>query len=138
MIKATDAEIAERVKYIYNMMLQGASRHDICQYSSKRWKVDDRSTDRYIKKARDIQRRNNMQTQQEWVDDLKAKYEELYKRAFMENDKAECRKILQAAHKTLGYEKLQIEHSGSIKTKVNEEQLKDEIDKMLLLRDKDE
>ena len=50
MAKSTNAEIEKRVKEITNLLLNGYSRLDIIQYSSK-YKVSDRQIDTYIKKA---------------------------------------------------------------------------------------
>lgn len=49
--KSTDAEIEQRVLTVYQMILQGLSRQDILQYSSKNWFVSNRTVDTYIKRA---------------------------------------------------------------------------------------
>ena len=51
-MKSTNAQILERVKEVVNLLIKGDSREDILQYSAENWKVKERQTDSYIKKAK--------------------------------------------------------------------------------------
>jgi hypothetical protein len=49
--KATKAQIEQRVRAVYELLLLDTPYIDICRYVSKNWSVTTRTTDRYIKKA---------------------------------------------------------------------------------------
>lgn len=51
--KSTKAVVEQRTLEVYNMLLTGWNRQDIIQYASKNYKIDERATDNYIKKAND-------------------------------------------------------------------------------------
>jgi hypothetical protein len=48
MSKATNAEKERRTDIIYTLLVNGASRFEICQYASKHWGLTNRQADRYI------------------------------------------------------------------------------------------
>lgn len=49
--KVTQAEMERRVNVVYEMLLNGASRHAILQYCSSTWKITPRHGDNLIAKA---------------------------------------------------------------------------------------
>lgn len=49
--KATKAQIEQRVRAVYEMLLLDTPYIDICRYVSKNWSVTTRTTDRYIRRA---------------------------------------------------------------------------------------
>lgn len=51
-VKATDAEVTQRVATIHKLMVAGASRASIVQYGSKTWQITDRQVDDYIARAK--------------------------------------------------------------------------------------
>ncbi len=51
-VKATDAEVNRRVMDVYRLLVAGASRATIVQYTAKTWSVSDRQTDEYIARAK--------------------------------------------------------------------------------------
>jgi len=51
-MKSTNAQILERVKEVINLLINGNSREDIVQYCTAQWKIKERQTDTYIKKAK--------------------------------------------------------------------------------------
>ena len=59
-MKSTNAQILERVKKVIELLINGNSREDIAQYCAEKWKVKERQTDTYIKKAKKVARRHKM------------------------------------------------------------------------------
>lgn len=51
MPKATQVEIEQRVNTVYELLMNGASRHAICQHAAKTWGISFRTTDRLIAQA---------------------------------------------------------------------------------------
>ena len=106
--KATGAELEQRITTIYSLLLSGNTYFDIVRYAEKKWRICSRTADIYIAKAREIIARNAEQTQKDWMDETKSKLLTLYKLALDENDRSECRRIIETANKVLGYEKLNV------------------------------
>ena len=52
-VKSTEAEVASRVEDISALILDGASRTEICEYVRKKWEVSSSQADRYVQKARE-------------------------------------------------------------------------------------
>jgi hypothetical protein len=52
--KATKAQIQQRVRAVYELLLMDTPYIDICRYASVNWSVTSRTADRYIKKANNL------------------------------------------------------------------------------------
>lgn len=52
-VKATDAEILRRVATVHKLIVAGASRASIQQYSATTWGLSDRPIDEYIARAKE-------------------------------------------------------------------------------------
>lgn len=53
--KSDTAVVALRVEEVLRIRLDGAQRHDVCQYASEKgWGVTDRQVDRYIRRADEL------------------------------------------------------------------------------------
>ena len=52
--KPTAAEKTRRVREVYNLLANAASRHEILQYAAENWDVSVRTADEYIKEARQL------------------------------------------------------------------------------------
>ena len=57
--KATNAEISERLKIMYEMLVKGYSRADIIRYFQDKYNITENNVDRYIKQTYSIIARNN-------------------------------------------------------------------------------
>lgn len=67
-VKATQAEITQRVNKVFDLLLKGFSHADICRYASEnaKWGVDERTVDRYIAAATaDIKKRSEIRRDEE-------------------------------------------------------------------------
>jgi hypothetical protein len=67
MAKATEHEKILRVHEVYQRLIACWSTAAICQYSSEKWGVDDRTTHRYIAEARERLKSNCQVQQSEWI-----------------------------------------------------------------------
>jgi hypothetical protein len=116
--KSTYFEVEARVGKIYELILQNYSRYEIIQYvaNSTDWKIGDRMIDKYIAEAKKILDDANSEKYEEYLKKTKAQLEMLYKIACDESNLSEARQIKIAENKILGYERLNIEHSGEVKT----------------------
>ncbi len=83
--KSTDAEMEQRISDVYNLLLLGTSRPAILQYASK-WKVDPRSVDTYIRRAK-AEIKRHAKTQREAALGLaRARLELLFQKALTAKD----------------------------------------------------
>lgn len=112
--KLTEGEVELRVSKIVKLMITGHTYQDLVRFSADSWKVCTRTVDNYIKRAKIKIQEYSKETQKEWLHKSKIRFEELYKRSLKKKDLAECRKIIETANKVLGYEKLNLNMSGSI------------------------
>jgi hypothetical protein len=78
--KATKAEVKQRTSQIIKMMTLGVSRADICQFASDNWQIDDRTTDRYIKRANDYFAETSVIDRDEQIGIAMRRYNDLYQK----------------------------------------------------------
>lgn len=115
--KSTDIEIAQRVEKIYYKLLNNYTRQEILRYCSSEtdWNVSERQIDEYMARATKIIKDASKETYAEWLEKSKQQLAYLYKIACEDGNITEARQIKMAENKILGYERLNIEHSGEIK-----------------------
>lgn len=102
--KADIAEHDKRVNEVYLMLLQGFVRKQIIQYASENYKIGERSTDDYIRKARELFK-SNLETETESKKfQILTQYYDLYNKNYKEEDFRECRNILKDISVVLGIE----------------------------------
>ena len=66
MSKSTDAEMKQRVKKIYELLVNSWNRMDILQYTSENWDCSERTADELISRAREIIKENAKQSYEEY------------------------------------------------------------------------
>lgn len=99
-----DAEILQRVNDVYKLLVRGASRSEIVQYSSKEWGITDRQADTYMKRARAyFNQRIQVERDQELGQALE-RYEMLFQRAFKVQDYKTCIQAQARIDKIMGLE----------------------------------
>lgn len=111
---ATIPEVELRVERVINLILNGAQRAEIVQFCADEWNVKDRQADNYISKASEYIKTITKDNQEVWIAKAKYRLEDLYKTARMKQDLKTCLSIIDTANRVLGYEKLNIDHNGSI------------------------
>lgn len=72
------AEVESRVTTIFGLMLNGASRKEIIQYSTEKWDITDRQTDSYIKRARELYEEEMQSTREQHIGLAYARLNGLY------------------------------------------------------------
>jgi hypothetical protein len=112
--KCTDAELQQRITQIYELLINAWNRQDILRYVDEQtdWNICESQIDNYITKAKAIIKQNAENTQEEWLNETKNRLSDLYKKNMSLKRYGECRRLLESANKILGYEKLNIDHSG--------------------------
>ena len=91
MAKPSEHEKILRVHDVYRKLLACWSRADICHYSSEKWGVDDRTTDRYIAEARQRLKANCQVDQSEWIAQKLATLEAMAKAELTEAENSDER-----------------------------------------------
>ncbi len=112
--RANNAEIVQRIGEIATLLIKGESRENIVRFSTEKYGVKERMTEKYIAKAKlfieeSVEKKIN-------YDYSKAvmRYEELYKHSFEEKDYRTCLSINKELTILQGLNKVQIEHSGNV------------------------
>jgi hypothetical protein len=86
MAKATNAEVEQRISKVFSMLVEGASYGEIVRHAAEKWKLSDRQTDTYIKRAK-IQLSEHAQVERaEEFGKALARLSDLYKRALKLHD----------------------------------------------------
>ena len=79
--KSTNAEIEQRVKAVYRLLVKSYSRFQILQYASDQWDVSDRTADIYIQRARQLIQQDSEIERPQWLAAAIARLVEYEKRA---------------------------------------------------------
>jgi hypothetical protein len=113
-MKSSKNIVIQRVKKIVDSLLAGQSRDEIVHYSSVKWKIGERQTDKYIAKARDtIERSIKREVDFDYSKAVR-RYEELYKLALNNKDYRTAMTINKELSNLQGLHRIQIEHSGKV------------------------
>ena len=114
-VKATKAEIERRVNAVYKLLINYASRGDICQYASTTWGVDVRTADRYIATATDRLKELTATERAEELGKAKALRYALIKEARQAGDRMQAHIFLTGFEKLYGLQApSKVEHSGTL------------------------
>lgn len=106
--------VNDRVTTITEMLLKASSREVIVQYASTNWKVTDRQTDTYIKRAREvIEASVKRKVEFDYAMAIK-RFEDLYSKAMNKKDYRLASSINKEIATLQGLYKTQIEQTGSI------------------------
>lgn len=100
--KATKAQMEQRIRVVYELLLADTPRPDICQYVAKNWGGSGRTADRYIQRANEliIQEANRMR--ENALEKHLAQRASLRNKALKEGDKRLAFDILRDETKLLG------------------------------------
>ncbi len=114
--KCSIAELEKRINKVYEHLINGWTRHDILQYISKNkdWNVCDRQVDGYIAKANKRIKEVAKETRDEFIEKAKNRFQDIYKKAMSEKELNTCLRTIEMENKILGYEKINLNHSGEI------------------------
>lgn len=104
MAKCTDAEKDYRVKIVYAMLLAGNSRTQVWHYAADKWGVSSRTSDRYIKEAREYQHRDADLERSEWMHEALAQLKEVQRAANKKNNHFAALKALELQAKLLRFD----------------------------------
>jgi hypothetical protein len=86
MAKSSENIVLNRVGEVATMLINGSSREDIVQYSSEKWHIGERQTDKYIQKAKESIRSSVKQDiRYDYAKAIK-RYEYLYKMVIEKKD----------------------------------------------------
>lgn len=65
--KSTNAEIEQRVKTVYGLLVKSYSRFEILQYAAAEWEVSERTADIYMQRARQLIQQDSEIERSEWL-----------------------------------------------------------------------
>ncbi len=100
--KSTQAQLAERVRIVFELLLSGTPRVDIIQYSSKNWGVTGRMCDKYIAKANELIHAEATKIIENAFEDHLVMRDSLRLAALKDGDKRLAHEILRDTAKLLG------------------------------------
>lgn len=114
MTKSTDIEIRKRISIVAEMIIKGYSREKIIRYASENWKISERQTDTYIKRAHEtfIHEAQSKNVEQHLNASI-TRLQDLYNKCYLIQDYAECRRILNDIADLVGAKSaIKHEHQG--------------------------
>lgn len=102
-IKSTDTEILKRIAVVAEMDLKGDSKEKIVRYASENWKISERQTETYLKRAREsFIKEACAKNIDEHLGKVVMQHNDLYQKCYSIQDYAECRRILKDMIDLLG------------------------------------
>lgn len=113
-MKATKAQIYQRIQQVLQLMLNGSSRSIIVQYCSENWNVGERQADKYILKANSLCKKSIVKDAQ--LDYAKAmrRFEFLYSRCLERNDYRAALAVNKEIAALQGLYQERVKHSGTV------------------------
>ena len=121
-----------RIQVVYEMLVDAYSRYQIVSFCKKKWDVEAREADNYIARAKEqITAFAKDEDKQKFIDKYKTRFEKLYRMALARKDYRAAAKIADSANKVLGYEKLNLDHSGEIKSTITDEEYRNKLSEHL-------
>jgi hypothetical protein len=100
--KSDSSETEKRVNTVYLMILQGFQRKQIIQYCADKFKVGERQTDEYLRKAREIISSNIDTDVSHKKNEIISMFYDLYQKNYALEDFKECRFIAQKICEVIG------------------------------------
>lgn len=114
MAKASKTEINKRIGEVAEMLIECKNRQNIVLYSSEKWSIGERQTDKYIAKARElILEEITKDLEYDYAIAIK-RYEDLYRKALIKEDYRLALSINKEISTLQGVHKIKIEHSGNV------------------------
>ena len=126
--KSDSSETEKRVKTGYLMILQGFQRKQIIQYCADKFKVGERQTDEYLRKAREIISSNIDTDVSHKKNEIISMFYDLYQKNYALEDFKECRVIAQKIGEVFGVEAPKVIKTEN-ETKVQQKVIFEIIDK---------
>lgn len=113
-MKATKAQIYQRIHQVLQLMLNGNNRAFIVQYCSENWNVGERQTDKYILKANGLCKNSVVKDAQ--LDYAKAmrRFEFLYSRCLEQKDYRAALAVNKEIASLQGLYQERVQHSGTV------------------------
>lgn len=114
--KSTNAEVEIRINTVVKLFLQGYTRADIVRYCS-RFLISSRQVDTYILKSKNQIRQISAADKEDQLYKALARYEDLYKNCYKNQDWGGCQSIQNSINKLMGLNaesKLKVNLKGSI------------------------
>lgn len=116
------AELEKRVSQIFDLLMNGMSRRQICQFASKNtdWDVDPRTIDRYIARANEEIRRIGRADRELEMVKTHARLHELYMRCLRIQDYKTCLSVqkeialLYGLHEPVRFEVEMVDRYGDV------------------------
>lgn len=122
-VKATNAEIAQRVAMVHKLLVAGASRGAIVQYGSKEWRVSDRQIDDYIASAKETLKAQTDRDKENNLSMALARMNDIFQQCMSAKNFKGAITAQQEINKLLGlYEPVKQDHSGDLSIRLVREQ----------------
>lgn len=102
MPKATQVEIEQRVNTVYELLMNGASRHAICQHAAKTWGISRRTTDRLIALANKVFEEESATVRERELGKAIRRLETLFLRSMHVQDYKTCLSVQREINTLLG------------------------------------
>ena len=102
MAKATNAQIARRVREVYSLLLNGSDRGHIFRYASEKWDVTERMVEHYIARATEQIKASAAVEQDYELGKALARLDDLYARAMTAGDRKAALAVQKERSETLG------------------------------------
>ena len=132
--KVNAVESERRAHIVYDLLVDGYTRYEIIKYCGDNWGIEKSQVDVYISKAKEIITAfANEEDKTKFLEKAKTRFEKLHKMALAKKDYRAAAKIQETANKVLGYEKLNLEHSGEIN--ITDEEYNQRLNKHLAERE---
>lgn len=114
MAKSSENIVLKRVEEISRLLIKGAARDIIVQYSSENWSIGERQVDKYIQRAKELIEHSVIRNVNYDYSKAIRRYEELYRLSMDGKEYKTAAQINKELAALQGLYKLQIEHSGSV------------------------
>lgn len=116
MSKATELEIENRIDYVFEMYVKGASTKYILRHCSEKWNISNRQIETYLQRAKNyIDTHYNDEYKKGVLNRALAQVDNLYVKNYTIEDFRECRNIIESKCKLLGlYPTKQIELTAKL------------------------
>ena len=114
MKKADKSTVAQRIKDVAIMLINGNSREDIILHCSTIWNIGERQTDKYIVRAKTLVEKSvKKKIEYDYAKAIR-RYEDLYKFCIDKKDYKTAISVNKELTNLQGLNKVKVEHSGNI------------------------
>jgi hypothetical protein len=114
MKKADKSTVAQRIKDVAKMLINGNSREDVVLHCSVQWNIGERQTDKYIVRAKTLVEKSVKRKLEYDYSKAVWRYEDLYKFCIEKKDYKTAITVNKELTNLQGLNKVKVEHSGNI------------------------